>query len=152
MFPKTIVSILILTFIASCTNDSSIDQDGTIDIEDKDTSLVIDLLDTIDIEADTIADNIVYDDPEVQAAHKEIVKKYGIQWDFCTCIVKNDSVDKALQADHLSDDDFDILFERSEFIDNKCKGLLIQPNATPEDRQKHEKKVNKCLKEHAASK
>jgi hypothetical protein len=44
-----------------------------------------------------------------------------------------------------SDAQFDAVMERSEYIDSKCKGLLIQPNATPEDRMKHENKVKKCL-------
>jgi hypothetical protein len=144
MIPKTIILFLFLTFIFSCTNDAKDNQDDVNQIDEIDSTLVQDI-DTIDIEMDTIEDNVVYDDPEVQEAHKEIVKKYGIQWDFCTCIVKNDSVDKALQADNLSDEDFDLLFERSEFIDSKCKGLLIQPNATPDERAKHEKKVKKCL-------
>lgn len=98
-------------------------------------------IDTTKVEEDTV--EIVYDDPDVQEAHKEIVKKYGIQWDFCTCIQKSDSVNTALME--ASDAEFDAVMARSEFIDSKCKGLLIQPNATPEDRIKHENKVKKCL-------
>jgi hypothetical protein len=88
----------------------------------------------------------VSNDPEVQEAHEEIVKKYGEQWDFCTCIVKSDSVNTALME--APDDMFDRVMERSEYIDSKCKELLIQPNATPEERAAHEKRVKKCLRDH----
>lgn len=100
-------------------------------------------------EAEEIADTVSeqYEDPAVQEAHEEIVKKYGTQWDFCTCVRKNDSVNTAMLADDVSDDKMDALFERSSHIDKKCKGLLIQPNATPEDRAKHQTKVKKCLEE-----
>ncbi|MDG0972823.1 MAG: hypothetical protein P8O07_01565 [Crocinitomicaceae bacterium] len=84
-------------------------------------------------------------DPEIQEVQEEIVKKYGEQWDFCTCIVKSDSVNTALME--APDDMFDLVMERSEYIDSKCKGLLIQPNATPEERTTHEKRVKKCLRD-----
>jgi hypothetical protein len=146
MLPKTIIIFLIFTFLFSCTNDG---QDNEM-IEENANEL--DSLEWNNDYSDTIEESSVsgnvYDDPEVQEVHKEIEKKYGVQWDFCTCIVKNDSVNKALQSDKLTDDEFDLLFERSEHIDQKCKGLLVQPNATPEERAMHEKKVKKCLKEH----
>jgi hypothetical protein len=94
---------------------------------------------------ENLAIDIVSNDPDVQEAHAEIVKNFGEQWDFCTCIVKSDSVNAALMA--APDELFDKVMERSEYIDSKCKGLLIQPNATPEDRAIHEKRVKKCLKE-----
>lgn len=123
----------------SVDNDSDNDSDST-DVAD--TMMTEDMnIDSTDVEVDTM--EIVYEDPAVQEAHKEIVKKYGIQWDFCTCIKKSDSVNTALME--ASDAEFDAVMERSEYIDSKCKGLLIQPNATPEDRIKHENKVKKCL-------
>lgn len=115
---------------------------------DKDTTSVADTTSQEDISVDTTTQEedtaeVVYEDPATQEAHKEIVKKYGTQWDFCTCIQKSDSVNTALME--ASDEEFDAVMERSEYIDNKCKGLLIQPNATPEDRAKHEIKVKNCL-------
>jgi hypothetical protein len=83
---------------------------------------------------------------EVEEATVEIVKKYGEQWDFCTCVVKQDSINAAMLRDDISDDEFDRMMERSDYVDNKCKTLLIQPNNTPEDRAKHEKKVKNCLR------
>ena len=77
----------------------------------------------------------------------EIEKKYGEQWDFCTCVIKNDSINKAF-SNPVSDQEFDRLSARFDVIDEKCKAFLVQnPNQTPEERANHEKKVKKCLKE-----
>ena len=108
-----------------------------------------DSLENVDILNSSQEENLAIDkvsnDPDVEEAHAEIVKNFGEQWDFCACIIKSDSVNTALMA--APDELFDKVMERSEYIDSKCKGLLIQPNATPEDRAIHEKRVNKCLKE-----
>ncbi len=77
----------------------------------------------------------------------EIEKKYGEQWDFCTCVIKNDSINKAFSSP-VSDNEFERLSARFDVIDEKCKAFLVQnPNVTPEERAKHEKKVRNCLKE-----
>lgn len=76
----------------------------------------------------------------------EIEKMHGQQWDFCTCVLKNDSINKAFMKE-LSDDAFDELSLRFDIIDTKCKAFLAQnPNQTPDDRDKHEKKVRDCLR------
>lgn len=75
----------------------------------------------------------------------EIEKKHGVQWDFCTCVKKGDSINKAFEQE-LSDAEFDRLANRLDEIDEKCKAFRIQnPNQTPEDRADHEKKVKECL-------
>jgi len=139
-----ITAILALGILAfSCKSDLPEETDAeldTISTIDSTTTVEVDTSSTIEI-VDTLEK--VYDNPEVQEAHVAIVKKYGVQWDFCTCIVKSDSVNTALME--ADDDEFDLVMERSDFIDQKCKGLLIQPNSTPEDRYAHEKKVKKCL-------
>ena len=49
--------------------------------------------------------------------------------------------------EELSDSDFERLSSRFDVIDKKCKAFLAQnPNLTPDDRAKHEKKVRDCLK------
>ncbi len=126
----------------SDTTNENKEQDTTSTKENIDNSAADTIAEKEEV-IDTISEQ--YEDPEVQEAHKEIVKKYGTQWDFCTCVRKNDSVNSAMLADGVSDKKMDALFERSAQIDEKCKGLLIQPNATPEDRAKHEVKVKKCL-------
>lgn len=76
-----------------------------------------------------------------------IEKKHGEQWDFCTCVIKNDSINKAFMND-LSDEEFDRLSDRFDVIDQHCKAFLTQSStATPEERAIHEKKVRKCLKD-----
>lgn len=73
-----------------------------------------------------------------------IVKKYGAQWDFCSCIAVHDSINKAAQKD-LTVQQSDQLMKRWESIENQCKEFLINPNTTPEERSLHEKKVKGCL-------
>ncbi|NRA12403.1 MAG: hypothetical protein HRT57_10670 [Crocinitomicaceae bacterium] len=76
----------------------------------------------------------------------EIEKKHGQQWNFCKCVIKNDSINKAFMNE-LSDAAFDKLSLRFDVIDAKCKAFLAQnPNQTPDDRARHEKKVRDCLR------
>ncbi len=86
-------------------------------------------------------------DPKTEKleVHAKIVAKYGEQWDFCNCVLKNDSINKALEKT-LSDKQTDKLMARWEFVDTKCKDFLTTPNTTPEERSKHEWKVKQCLK------
>lgn len=77
----------------------------------------------------------------------KIEQEHGAQWDFCTCVIKNDSINKAFSKE-VSDKEFDKLSDRFDEIDQKCKAFLAQnPNSTPEERAIHEKKVKKCLRE-----
>ena len=86
-------------------------------------------------------------DPKTEKleVHAKIVAKYGEQWDFCNCVMKNDSINKALEKT-LSDKQTDKLMTRWEFVDTKCKDFITTPNTTPEERSKHEWKVKQCLK------
>jgi hypothetical protein len=86
-------------------------------------------------------------DPKTEKleVHAKIVAKYGEQWDFCNCVMKNDSINKALEKT-LTDKQTDKLMVRWEYVDTKCKEFLTTPNTTPEERSKHEWKVKQCLK------
>lgn len=84
---------------------------------------------------------------EMKENHEKIVKKYGEQWDFCTCVVANDSINTAFEKGGMTPKQEEKLMARWEVVDNKCKELLTTPNTTPEERAKHEKKVRKCLKQ-----
>lgn len=111
-------------------------------------SLQIDscLMDTTLNPIDTVkVDSAGYLD-ETSALTNQIEKVYGTQWDFCDCVVKNDSIEKAIFA---TDDDaqLDLILARMEVVDQHCKGLLTTPNTTPDDREKHERKVRRCLKD-----
>ncbi len=107
-----------------------------------------DSLDTIKVISNYDLDGV---DPNMRAEFKQtlanIEKEHGLQWDFCSCVIKNDSINKAFQEPNLPDKDFDRLFERSNVIEQRCQAFLAQnPNQTPDDRAKHEKNVRDCLK------
>ncbi|MEY3236446.1 MAG: hypothetical protein RI883_547 [Bacteroidota bacterium] len=88
------------------------------------------------------------DSTELNASIAKIEEKYGEQWDFCDCVVKGDSINKAFSKPNLPDKEFDRLSARFDEIDTKCQAFRIQDaNRTPEQRDKHEKKVRKCLRD-----
>jgi hypothetical protein len=81
------------------------------------------------------------------AEFKENIKKieavYGEQWDFCKCACQNDSLNR-LAASGDIDEKF---MKRMDVVSAACKSFLVMDvNRTPEDREKHEKKIAKCLK------
>lgn len=80
---------------------------------------------------------------EQQINHEKIVKKYGEQWDFCKCVVALDSIDDAVERGDTSDK----LMDRWNHVDNKCKEITTFDNTTPDERAKHDKRVERCLKE-----
>jgi hypothetical protein len=78
----------------------------------------------------------------------KIEKKYGEQWDFCQCVVVNDSIDRLIKDSNLTDSQLDAILMRLDEVDKRCQAFKItDPSRTPEDRMKHEKKINKCLKD-----
>lgn len=76
---------------------------------------------------------------------QKIEKKYGEQWDFCACILKNDSINKAFK-NKLTPEQEDKLIDRWDFVETKCKELTTFDNTTPEERAIYQKKVSQCLK------
>ncbi len=87
------------------------------------------------------------DSVELNKSLKKIEAKYGEQWDFCNCVVKGDSINKAFLKPNLPDKEFERLSNRFDEIDEKCQAFRIQDaNRTPEERAIHENKVKKCLK------
>jgi hypothetical protein len=88
------------------------------------------------------------DSVELKASVKKIEAKYGEQWDFCDCVIKGDSINKAFMKPNLPDKEFNRLSDRFDEIDKKCQAFRIQDaNRTPDERAIHEKKVKKCLKD-----
>lgn len=91
----------------------------------------------------------IKDKPEKQLSekienHQRIVKKYGEQWDFCSCARVNDSINRVSQSPQ-SEKQLEKLMKRWNYVDVKCKEFITNPNRTPEERELHEKKVAKCL-------
>lgn len=96
-------------------------------------------------------DTAVAPSKEQKENHAKIVKKFGEQWDFCTCVVANDSITDAFEK-KLTPEQEEKLMARWEYVDLKCKELTTEPNTTPEERAKHDKRVMKCLKENGLKK
>lgn len=77
--------------------------------------------------------------------HTKIIEKFGEQWDFCTCVLANDSINSAFEKT-VTDAETNKLMKRWEHVEVKCKEFLTSENKTPEQRIEHELKVKKCLK------
>ncbi len=143
------LSLITLLFLVSCGNDV----ENVIDNVDEGVdSLDVEIVDAVaDVEIISDYDMSTVDTKDVKEFKEnlaKIEKKYGEQWDFCMCAVKQDSVNKAFQNPDLSDAEFDKVLKRSDLIDEKCKAFMVQnPNVTPEERADHERKIKKCLKE-----
>ena len=133
------ISALFYTVSSCCGCGGHDDEAHGHDTTHQDTTAVM-LIDTT-----TFKDTAGYTNDSLAAA-SEIEKIYGEQWDFCDCVVKNDSINKAFET--TSDDaQIDLILVRMEVVDSHCKGMLNQPNTTPEQRDRHARKVRKCLKE-----
>ena len=115
----------------------------------KDTVTKVDNLETALKDTVTEKKSVTLENKE---NHEKIVKKYGEQWDFCTCVVANDSINDAFEKGKMTPKQEEKLMARWEYVDNKCKELLTTPNTTPEEREKHDRKVMKCLKQNGLKK
>ena len=142
MYLKIISVIAVLFFsISSCKNEIKHDIRTKTD------------KDTTEFKSDSINEKkespkkieIINKKAEKVENHIKIVEKYGEQWDFCSCVLKNDSINKAFEK-NLTDKQSEKLMARWEFVENKCKEFLTTPNTTPEEREAHELKVKRCLK------
>ncbi len=140
-----------LFFLFSCKTEEDDVQDDSPIIEEVVDSLIVEVTDSIDT---MIVSDYDLEDVDVKNVKEfkenlvKIEKEYGVQWDFCTCVVKGDSINKAFMEEGIPDDEFERLSNRLDVIDEKCKAFRVQnPNTTPEERAKHEKKVRNCLKE-----
>lgn len=148
---EKILFISTLLFLFSCKAPEektvdSIDNDlDSTEVMDVDTES---LLDTLEIESDYDLSTVdVKDKKEFVENLAKIEDKYGEQWDFCMCIVKRDSIQKAFEVE-LSDADFEKVLARSDYFDEKCQAFSVQSSdRTPEERVLHERKVKNCLKE-----
>ena len=144
---KRLLFILTIISVIGCKSD------GENDIVDEDVTDSVDI-----VEVKDSLDKVIISDYDMSTVDKENIKEFkqnlakiekihGEQWDFCTCVLKNDSINTAF-AKPVSDKEFDRLSARFDAIDSKCKAFLAQsPNVTPEERIAHEKKVKKCLRE-----
>lgn len=130
--------ILVAALFTACGGDAPEGDGSDVDTTGADTT------DTSLVDSSLFMNDSGYVDEEAETENL-IEATYGEQWDFCDCVVKNDSVNKAIET--AEDDEFDALLVRMDEIDKHCKTMLTTPNTTPEERDKHQRKVNKCLRD-----
>lgn len=142
------LSLLLLMFTAvSCGgNEKPECKDCNVKKEDTITEKPAD-----DLQSALAKENTAAPTQEMKENHEKIVKKYGEQWDFCKCVVANDSINDAFEK-KLTPEQEAKLMARWDYVDLKCKELTTFDNTTPEEREKHDKKVMKCLKQNGLKK
>jgi hypothetical protein len=142
MFLKYSFIILFFTLlITACKSEDSEDTSTNEKVKQEiDSTSVLDTTKTTPKKIEVVSKK-----EEKKEIHQKIVAKYGEQWDFCSCVTANDSINKAFEK-NLTDKQSEKLMVRWEYVENKCKEFLTTPNTTPEQRLEHELKVKKCLK------
>lgn len=140
---KTLFALILIVFISSCVKKSS-----CTDCESCGVNLNVKEVSLEDALENAKTDPVHVDTTELQESIAKIEEKYGEQWDFCDCVIKGDSINKAFSKPNLPDAEFDRLAKRFDEINIKCQAFRIQDaSRTPEQREEHEKKVRKCLKD-----
>jgi len=143
-YQKIIISIFLLASLVSCNTSTVIDYKVSIDsLEMSDVEELV--FDTISILPDSLMKAGYVEETKFLAI--AIEDKFGVQWDFCDCIVKSDSINKIMSdLEGVSEAHIDVVFARWNEIDKHCKALITAPNTTPSERNEYSLKVEKCLK------
>ena len=143
-YSKIYIIFLFLEILTSCSQTET--NSEVIEIETDDTTQVEVVKEDI-IPEQAVVEAIKKDksvDVDFKENKKEIEKVFGEQWDFCHCVVVNDSIDKAVKSGNFDDK----LMERFDEVEVKCKSFLVMDNSrTPEERMLHEKKIKNCLRD-----
>jgi hypothetical protein len=115
MFLKFLfIPLLLFVFFVSCTNDVKEKQQN---IPEQSEEINEKNNDSIN---NTKKIETINKKEEKKENHQKIVAKYGEQWDFCKCVVANDSINTAFEG-NLTDKQSDKLMIRWEHVENKCK-------------------------------
>lgn len=143
-YSKIYIIFLFLAILTSCSQTET--NSEVIEIEIDDTTQVEVIKEDI-TPKQAVVEAIKKDksvDVDFKENKKEIEKVFGEQWDFCHCVVVNDSIDKAVKSGNFDDK----LMERFDEVEVKCKSFLVMDNSrTPEERMLHEKKIKNCLRD-----
>src|SRR5574343_338543 len=140
---KNFLTIILIVILSACAQDKP-----CTDCESCGVNLNVKEVSMEDALAKAKTGPAQVDTTELQESIAKIEEKYGEQWDFCDCVVKGDSINKAFSKPNLPDAEFDRLAKRFDEIDEKCQAFRIKDAIrTPEQRAAHEKKVRKCLRD-----
>lgn len=143
-YSKIYIIFLFLAILTSCSQTET--NSEVIEIEIDDTTQVEVIKEDI-TPKQAVVEAIKKDksvDVDFKENKKEIEKVFGEQWDFCHCVIVNDSIDKAVKSGNFDDK----LMERFDEVEVKCKSFLVMDNSrTPEERMLHEKKIKNCLRD-----
>ena len=143
---KRVLSFLFFAALVSCGGrEEPIEQPAIMDDDARQVDSIVELEDSLDniIVSDY---NMSMVDEKKRKDFKEnlirIEQEHGEQWDFCVCAVKKDSAEKALLDDRISDEHFEVVWARSEWIDKKCQAFDVQSDQrTPDQRAKRKKDI-----------
>lgn len=144
-YSKIYIIFLFLAILTSCSQTETNSEVIEIEIDDK-TQVEVIKEDITPKQAvvEAIKKDKSVVDVDFKENKKEIEKVFGEQWDFCHCVVVNDSIDKAVKSGNFDDK----LMERFDEVEVKCKSFLVMDNSrTPEERMLHEKKIKNCLRD-----
>ena len=128
--------LILLVICFSCTEKKS---------KTNSTSTEKQLVKKDSVKPEIIEIKIISKKNEKTENHNKIIEKFGEQWDFCKCVLANDSINSAFEKT-VTDAETNKLMKRWEHVEVKCKEFLTSENKTPEQRIEHELKVKKCLK------
>ncbi len=135
-----VVLTIVVIFLFSCTQKKSCKECG----KSNKNGEVVGELKLINAQKNEKVNGV--DKKDFKNAVYLIEKKYGDQWDFCACILKGDSINKAILNPNLSDNQLQKLVGRFEYISKKCESFKMQDaSRSPEQRKAHESKVKACL-------
>lgn len=148
---KKVLSFIIIVALVSCgSEDKQVEEPVVMDDDARQADSIAQLEDSLDGIIESNYDMSMVDEKKRKDFKENLIrieKEHGEQWDFCTCAVKKDSAEKALLAEGISDEHFDVVWARSEWIDKKCQAFDVQGDQrTPEQREKRKKDIIDCLK------
>ena len=139
-----IITIILSSFLTNCKGGPS---QAEREKEIQDSISALEKADTLDRLPDLTKNKPVIKvkiDPNFEKNKVKIEKRFGAQWDFCRCVLVNDSLDRLIKSGGDLNDNF---MKKFDEVEQKCKAFLVMsPNQSPEERALHEKKIKACLK------
>ena len=149
---KRVLSFILFVALVSCGGqEQPIEEPVVLDDDARQADSIAQLEDSLDNIIESDYDMSMVDEKKRKDFKENLIRieqEHGEQWDFCVCAVKKDSAEKALLADGISDEHFEVVWARSEWIDKKCQAFDVQSDQhTPDQRAKRKKDIEDCLRD-----